>query len=422
MWHRDGPLLSIEAANKDSFRVDLVNGELPPAKRGRRRRATSRWDQQSQDPEQRAAVGRGHRGFPERMEGQLPPEVAHALAVRVRLEELSAILTGEEPLRSEEGRAERSPSPPPTYDGHGKRDNTRESRKRTLLQRERQYAVDHAGKLCPGFKPPADFKPVQLRSSTKVYIPFRQYPDYNFIGIIIGPRGQTQKELEAATGAKIAIRGRGSTKDGRGAGKNQDDDELHVLITAETDGQMKAAIKRVEQLLVPVDEGKNEHKRQQLRKLAEYNGTLRETTADQVRARFHDQHAVPSVKCSICGETSHPTIDCPAAPSANDQPPVLSQELDDAYAQFKAMLDAPSALPAPHPHLHPHPHPHPHPHSYPAAEPQDAPWNSSTHQTAPVSEEMPPWMASAAQAHPSQLPPLSQSDADADADAPWLLN
>src|SRR3989338_10129524 len=116
MWHRDGPLLSIEAANKDSFRVDLVNGELPPAKRGRRRRATSRWDQQSQDPEQRAAVGRGHRGFPERMEGQLPPEVAHALAVRARLEELSAILTGEEPLRSEEGRAERAPSPPPPYE------------------------------------------------------------------------------------------------------------------------------------------------------------------------------------------------------------------------------------------------------------------------------------------------------------------
>lgn len=40
----------------------------------------------------------------------------------------------------------------------------------------------------------------------------QEYPDYNFIGLIIGPRGMTQKQMERDTGAKIAIRGRGSVK------------------------------------------------------------------------------------------------------------------------------------------------------------------------------------------------------------------
>ena len=38
---------------------------------------------------------------------------------------------------------------------------------------------------------------------------------YNFIGLIIGPRGSTQKRLEKETNTKIAIRGKGSVKDGK---------------------------------------------------------------------------------------------------------------------------------------------------------------------------------------------------------------
>jgi len=33
----------------------------------------------------------------------------------------------------------------------------------------------------------------------KVYIPVKEHPTYNFIGLIIGPRGKTQRELEAKT-------------------------------------------------------------------------------------------------------------------------------------------------------------------------------------------------------------------------------
>ena len=37
-------------------------------------------------------------------------------------------------------------------------------------------------------------------------------PDSNYIGMIIGPRGTTQKSLEQKSGCKISIRGKGSTK------------------------------------------------------------------------------------------------------------------------------------------------------------------------------------------------------------------
>jgi hypothetical protein len=62
----------------------------------------------------------------------------------------------------------------------------------------------------------------------------QEYPNYNFIGLVIGPRGVTQKAMEKESGAKIVIRGRGSSKEGaknRSDGGLDDEDQLHVLIT-----------------------------------------------------------------------------------------------------------------------------------------------------------------------------------------------
>lgn len=61
---------------------------------------------------------------------------------------------------------------------------------------------------------------------------------YNFIGLIIGPRGNTQKRMEKETRCKIAIRGKGAVKEGRaskgGPGGQAADpyahEDLHVFI------------------------------------------------------------------------------------------------------------------------------------------------------------------------------------------------
>ena len=59
---------------------------------------------------------------------------------------------------------------------------------------------------------------------------------YNFIGLIIGPRGNTQKRMQKETNTKIAIRGKGSVKEGAARDPKYDygeDEELHVLITGD---------------------------------------------------------------------------------------------------------------------------------------------------------------------------------------------
>lgn len=127
--------------------------------------------------------------------------------------------------------------------------------------------------------PPADYRPLSTTSTRKIYIPIKEYPDYKFIGLILGPRGSMQKEMERVTGAKIAIRGRGSRPEGRRAHPSgaDEDDELHVLLTATSQEALDHAESLVSRLLVPVEEGLNEIKMRQLRKLAEMAGTLRDT-------------------------------------------------------------------------------------------------------------------------------------------------
>ncbi|CAN6704694.1 unnamed protein product [Malus baccata var. baccata] len=53
--------------------------------------------------------------------------------------------------------------------------------------------IAHIIKRNMAFKPPADYKPPKLHK--KLYIPMKEYLGYNFIGLIIGPRGNTQKRM-----------------------------------------------------------------------------------------------------------------------------------------------------------------------------------------------------------------------------------
>lgn len=188
----------------------------------------------------------------------------------------------------------RSPSPPPQYDANGKRTNTREVRMRASLEKNRQRVIEELLKVNPLFRPPADYMRQKLQR--KIYIPIKEFPQYNFIGLIIGPRGNTQKRMEKESNCKIAIRGKGSVKEGSKGKKNTADenDDLHVLITGEREEDLERAAKEVQNLLVPMDDMKNQHKQQQLRELARINGTLRDDDF-----------------CHICGEKGHRQWECP---------------------------------------------------------------------------------------------------------------
>jgi len=272
-------------------------------------------------------------GLPTFVPSAIPFPELEALLLRLRLDEITWKLQANQ---IDLDMRDRSPSPEPIYDGYGKRLNTKEQRSRDKLNLERHRIVERAKQFNPVFKPPADYKPLNIKKSRKIYIPAKEYPDYNFIGLIIGPRGETQKRMERESGAKIAIRGKGSVKEGKGR-PSDDHEELHVMITGDTEESVVKADQMIRQLLVPMEEGKNEHKRAQLRRLAEINGTLRDGMF-----RFEERPrnwTAPDVFCKYCGEISHPSSDCPQRNA-----PVNKLVLDAEYEQLmKDIEGGPSA-------------------------------------------------------------------------------
>ncbi|XP_077253149.1 splicing factor-like protein 1 [Tasmannia lanceolata] len=336
---------------------DYSGGEEETTSRRRRR---SRWDPPSEsDPANGDGSGGGRKrksrwadeepkpliqlpDFMRELTGgiDLDPEVQ---SLNIRLLEISRMLQSGLPL-DDRPEGARSPSPEPIYDNMGIRINTREYRAREKFNRERQEIISQLIKKNPAFKPPADYRPPKLHK--KLYIPMKEYPGYNFIGLIIGPRGNTQKRMEKETGAKIVIRGKGSVKEGRLQQKRDlkpdlsENEDLHVLVEAETQEALDAAAGMVEKLLSPVDEGLNEHKRQQLRELAALNGTIKDEEFCRLCGEpGHRQFACPSrdstfksdVLCKICGDGGHPTIDCPMKGTTG-------KKMDDEYQNFLAEL------------------------------------------------------------------------------------
>jgi len=151
----------------------------------------------------------------------------------------------------------RSPSPPPTYDGHGRRTNTREVRYRKKLEDERIRLVDRALKNDPNFRPPVEYHQQKRsqRPSEKVYIPVKEFPEINFFGLLVGPRGNSLKKMERDSGAKISIRGKGSVKEGKARPEQYAEDaeeDLHCLVTAECDEKVTACVKMINRVIETV--------------------------------------------------------------------------------------------------------------------------------------------------------------------------
>ncbi|XP_022982601.1 KH domain-containing protein At3g08620-like isoform X1 [Cucurbita maxima] len=135
---------------------------------------------------------------------------------------------------------------------------------------------------------PASPSSFTVKRILQLEIPVDTYPNFNFVGRLLGPRGNSLKRVEATTGCRVYIRGKGSIKDpdkeeklhGR-LGYEHLNEPLHVLIEADlppniVDIRLRQAQEIIEELLKPVDEPNDYIKRQQLRELAMLNSNLRE--------------------------------------------------------------------------------------------------------------------------------------------------
>ncbi|KAL4557749.1 hypothetical protein LXL04_035937 [Taraxacum kok-saghyz] len=135
---------------------------------------------------------------------------------------------------------------------------------------------------------PASPSSYTVKRILRLDIPVDTFPNFNFVGRLLGPRGNSLKRIEATTGCRVYIRGKGSIKDpdkeeklrGR-PGYEHLNEPLHILIEADlppsvVDLRLRQAQEIIQELLKPVDESEDFIKRQQLRELALLNSTFRE--------------------------------------------------------------------------------------------------------------------------------------------------
>ncbi|KAF2001755.1 hypothetical protein P154DRAFT_544888 [Amniculicola lignicola CBS 123094] len=298
--------------------TELKRGRSPTRDGERTRKRRNRWGDAG---ENKAA---GLMGLPTNITGPMTMEQIDAYCVHVRIEEITQRLRISDVVPPD---GDRSPSPPPQYDNFGRRVNTREFRYRKRLEDERHKLVEKAMRTIPNYHPPSDYRR-PTKTQEKVYVPVNDYPEINFIGLLIGPRGNTLKKMESESGAKIAIRGKGSVKEGKGrsdaAHTSNQEEDLHCLIMADTEEKVdkaKALIHNVIETAASIPEGQNELKRNQLRELAALNGTLRDDenqacqNCGEIGHRKYDcpqkQNYTATIICRVCGGAGHMARDCP---------------------------------------------------------------------------------------------------------------
>ncbi|XP_073142678.1 KH domain-containing protein At2g38610 isoform X2 [Henckelia pumila] len=111
---------------------------------------------------------------------------------------------------------------------------------------------------------PASPSAYTVKKILRLEIPVDTYPNFNFVGRLLGPRGNSLKRVETTTGCRVYIRGNGSIKDtdkeeklrGR-PGYEHLNEPLHVLIEADlpanvVDIRLQQAQEIIEELLKPV--------------------------------------------------------------------------------------------------------------------------------------------------------------------------
>uniref|UniRef100_A0A2K5CKP5 Splicing factor 1 n=1 Tax=Aotus nancymaae TaxID=37293 RepID=A0A2K5CKP5_AOTNA len=270
-----------------------------------------------------------------------------AYIVQLQIEDLTRKLrTGDlgVPTNPEDG----SPSPEPICNSEGKRLNTREFRTRKKLEEERHNLIIEMVALNPDFKPPADDKPPATRVSDKVMIPQDEYPEMNFVGLLIGPRGHTLKNVEKECNATIMMRGKGSVKEGKVGRKDGqmlpgEDEPLHALVTANTMENVKKAVEQIRNILkqsIETPEDRNDLLKMQLQELACLNGTLRENDNRILRPwQISETCSITNTTvCTKCGGAGHITSDCKFQGPGDSQSAQDKARMDKEYLSLMAEL------------------------------------------------------------------------------------
>ena len=161
-------------------------------------------------------------------------------------------------------------------------------------------------------------------------MPTEEFPDHNFFGVIVGPRGNTQKRLQKETGCKIAMRGRDQSKieilPGMPPPTGEDAEPLHVFITAPDKKSLNKGIQLIEGMIKEVTspEGAAIHFGIQIElasKMNSYSGAGWDYQKCRICGnmghpiwkcpeKIGEEWKPADIQCDICGEVTHLTKDC----------------------------------------------------------------------------------------------------------------
>ncbi|OMJ93203.1 hypothetical protein SteCoe_3903 [Stentor coeruleus] len=248
----------------------------------------------------------------------LNPDQVELILRQFRIEDISRRLTAND-LEIQDFEV-RSPSPEPIYDPKtGQRMNTREVRAREKLQKERNTCIEECLRIDPLYKAPADYKPPT--ATRKLYIPqYGEAPPQSYVSLILGPRGKTQKILEKKTKCKIYIRGRGASR-GKNYQFENEDEPMHVLITAESEVDIERCCEILEPILNgKLDDEDNQKRRFELMRIGAenrigitYNSDWCEVCGEQGHKKYGCPNRTLALgwSCEICSDKNHSTQDCP---------------------------------------------------------------------------------------------------------------
>lgn len=263
----------------------------------------------------------------------LTPDQVELVLRQFRIEDISRRLTAND-LEIQDFEV-RSPSPEPIYDPKtGQRVNTRETRAREKLQKERNTCIEECLRLDPLYKPPPDYRPPT--ATRKLYIPqYSETPAQSYVSLILGPRGKTQKILEKKTKCKIYIRGKGASR-GKNYQFENEDEPMHVLIVSDSEANIERCCEILEPILNgKLDDEENRKRRYELMRIGSENRlgiTYNSEWCDYCWEQGHKRYCCPNRplaigwSCEYCNEKTHMVQDCPNKKSKKK---TLEEELEE---------------------------------------------------------------------------------------------
>ncbi|XP_055692421.1 KH domain-containing, RNA-binding, signal transduction-associated protein 3-like isoform X1 [Lutzomyia longipalpis] len=164
-----------------------------------------------------------------------------------------------------------------------------------LLEQEVQK-VQQSGKIPPRENRYVDiYREKQIRVNVKVLVPVKEHPKFNFVGKLLGPKGNSMKRLQEDTMCKMAVLGRGSMKDRKREEELRAslepkyahlNDDLHVEISAlappaEAHARIAYALAEVRKYLIP--DSNDNIRREQIRELMSDGNPVHEVEVAEPR-------------------------------------------------------------------------------------------------------------------------------------------